>query len=65
MEEQERMLLELLVLVNGIERKCKTLHARTAIPPIVYEKIDQLRSEVARWGIECVVIDRERKPDNG
>ncbi len=64
MEEQERILLELLVLVNGLERKCKTLHAKTAVPPIVYEKIDHLRSEIARWGTECVVIDREGKSDD-
>lgn len=65
MEDQEKLLLELLVLVNGMERKCKTLNAHVAIPPIVYERIDALRLEISRWGTENVIIDRERKSDNG
>ncbi len=64
MADQERVLLELLVKVNGLERHCKTLHAVTAVPPIVYELIGKLRSEIAAWGTECVVIDREKQKKN-
>jgi hypothetical protein len=58
MTTNEKALLELLVAVNALERRCKTLHASTAVPPSVYELLGKLRDELARWGTECIVEER-------
>jgi len=59
MTPNEQILLELLVSINAIERRCKTLHARTAVPVVVYELIADLRNAIADWGT-CNVIEERR-----
>jgi len=58
MTTNEQILLELLVSINGLERRCKTLHASTAVPPVVYELIGELRNEIADWGTVNIVEER-------
>lgn len=60
MSTQESQLMELLVAVAHLEARCKHLHAAVAVPPVVYERIDQLRNEIARWGTECVVLTTKK-----
>lgn len=51
----ERDLLDLLAGVNKIEGKCRHLSTAVAVPPVVYEKLAELRNEIARWGMENIV----------
>ncbi|NIQ97065.1 MAG: hypothetical protein GWN87_24975 [Desulfuromonadales bacterium] len=50
----ERDLLDLLVDLNRIESKCRRLGAALAVPKIVYQKLAELRNEIAFWGTENI-----------
>jgi hypothetical protein len=50
----ERDLLDLLVDLNRLESKCRRLDTAVAVPKIVYEKLADLRNEIAFWGTENV-----------
>ena len=56
--ENERILLDLLVRINAFESRCKTLHASTAVPAVVYELIADLRNAIADWGTINLVEER-------
>jgi len=61
MTTNEQILLELLVSINGLERRCKTLHASTAVPVVVYELIGDLRNAIADWGTVNIVEERRHE----
>lgn len=55
MSEDAKKLLDLLASVNQLETRCKRIQAPVAVPAAVYELFDQLRAELARWGIDAFV----------
>jgi hypothetical protein len=57
----EKQLMELLVALNTLETRCKRLRAITAVPAIVYKHIADLRNEIARWGTECIVEEKNQE----
>lgn len=56
----EIRLLELLADINRLENKCKRFQAPVAVPASVYKKLDQLRAQIAKWGVEFVVQDENK-----
>lgn len=62
MTPPEKNLLDLLVAVNALETRCKTLSAPMAVPPSVYRLLGKLRDELASWGTGCIIQERQLEP---
>lgn len=60
MTTAESNLLELLIDINGIERKCKAIDSNKTIPKTVFEMLKTIKNKVADWGIENIVVERNR-----
>lgn len=54
MTREQRNLLDLLADLNRLENRCQHLQTSFAVPSVVYDLINKLRNEIAKWGTEAI-----------